>query len=99
MAENLGDRVLETLDESNGPILTAEAFPASPFAEIKAALDRLGSREMIIYKTLEREEWMLSPEAKEIAATGSHEAKVFEAVQQAVSGLKIVDLPVCCPSK
>ena len=86
--------VLDALAQSDGPILTAEAFPAVPFAAIKATLDRLGSREMITSRTIEREDYSLSEEAKGICAEGSHEAKVFDAVRRAVDGLKITDLAV-----
>ena len=94
MAGDLTSRVLDLLSESNGPLLTADAFPTTPFATVKSALDRLGSREMVVYKTIEREEAVLTEEARGIAANGSHEAKVFEAVRKAVEGLKIGDLPV-----
>jgi len=97
MASDLTTEVLDALAQSNGPILTAEAFPSVPFTTIKSALDRLGSRDMVVYKTIEREEAILTEEAQEIATHGSHEAKVFEAVRQAVAGLKVSDLPVCGP--
>ena len=48
---------------------------------------------MIVYETIDDLEWTLSEEARGIAAEGSHEAKVFEAVRKAVDGLKISDLP------
>ncbi len=95
MATDLTTQVLDALSHSNGPILSAESFASTPSATVKSALDRLGSREMVTYKTIDREEAILTPEAEGIAADGSHEAKVFEAVRQAVEGLRIVDLPVC----
>ena len=91
---DLTARVLDALSQTDGSILTADAFPTLDFTTMKSALDRLGSREMVLYRQLEREEAALTPEAKTIATEGSHEAKVFEAVRQAVDGLKIVDLPV-----
>ena len=94
MATDLTSQVLGALSHSNGPILSAEAFASTPSVIVKSALDRLGSREMVIYKTIDREEAILTPEAEGIAADGSHEAKVFEAVRQAVEGLRITDLPV-----
>jgi phenylalanyl-tRNA synthetase alpha chain len=94
MASDYTGQVLDVLAESNGPVLTAHAFPDVDFTVIKGSLDRLGSREMITYETLEREEYFLSEEAEGIVAEGSHEAKVFEAVRKAVDGLKISDLPV-----
>ena len=100
---DLTSQVLDALSESEGPILSADAFPSIPSATIKSALDRLGSREMVVYKKIDREEAVLTPEAEGIAANGSHEAKVFDAVRKAVEGLKIADLPVrgrnCMPAR
>lgn len=94
MAVELTARVLDALSQTDDSILTADAFPSVDFTTIKSALDRLGSREMVIYRQIDREEASLTAEARGIAAEGSHEAKVFEAVRQAVDGLKIADLPV-----
>ncbi|KAI4174445.1 MAG: hypothetical protein LQ346_008235 [Caloplaca aetnensis] len=93
MAPEVTSQILEALDQTNASILSADAFPSVDFTAMKSALDRLGSRSMIIYRQLDREEATLTPEAEGIAAEGSHEAKVFEAVRQAVDGLKIADLP------
>ena len=89
------NHVLDTLSQNNGPILTADAFPSIPFDKVKRAIDTLKSRDMVTYSQVEREETILTLEAEGIAANGSHEAKVFEAVRAAVEGLKISDLPVC----
>ncbi len=103
MASDLLSQVLDVVSQAEGPIFSNDAFPTVDFTTIKSALDRLGSREMIIYKQIDREEANLTPEAVGIAAQGSHEAKVFEAVRQAVDGLKIADLPVrrinCMPAR
>lgn len=88
---DLNLEVLQALDKSD-PILSAEAFPQIPFAEMKATLDRLGSRSMVTYESIEREKVILEPEGQEIVAKGSHEARVFEAVRQALEGLSIADL-------
>ncbi|KAL8868123.1 MAG: hypothetical protein Q9198_008288, partial [Flavoplaca austrocitrina] len=93
MASDLLSHVLDTVFQADGPILSNDAFPTVDFTTIKSTLDRLGSREMITFKQIDREEANLTTEAEEIAAQGSHEAKVFEAVRQAVDGLKIADLP------
>lgn len=87
------NQVLESLSKVDGPLLTSEAFPAVPFVKVKSAVDTLKSREMISYSQVDREEVILTPEAEGIATNGSHEAKVWEAVQNAMSGLKISDLP------
>lgn len=47
---------------------------------------------MITYETNDREEAVLEPEGQEIAANGSHEARVFEALRQAMDGLTIPEL-------
>jgi phenylalanyl-tRNA synthetase alpha chain len=94
MATVTSEEVLNALAESQGALLSSEAFPTVPAISVKSALDRLASRDMVTFKTFDREEFVLSEEAKGIVANGSHEAKVFEAVRQAVDGLKISDLPV-----
>lgn len=95
MASDLTSQVLDVLSRSDEPVLSADAFPSIPSTTVKSALDRLGSREMVSYRAIDRDEAILTAEAEGIAANGSHEAKVFEAVQNAVEGLKIADLPVC----
>ncbi|KAI9851587.1 MAG: Phenylalanyl-tRNA synthetase, beta subunit, cytoplasmic [Thelocarpon superellum] len=92
MANDLTSQVLDLLS-SHETLLSADAFPSTPSTVVKAALDRLGSRDMVVYETIDREEAILTAEGAIIAQEGSHEAKVFEAVQKAVAGLKIGDLP------
>ena len=94
MASSTGDlstQVLQALDKQS-PLVSSEAFPAIASLEIKSALDRLLSRSMVTYETIEREEAILEPEAEQIVAHGSHEARVFEALRQAVEGLTIQEL-------
>ncbi|PGH12462.1 phenylalanine-tRNA ligase, alpha subunit [Helicocarpus griseus UAMH5409] len=93
MASDLPTQILDLLSSTDAPILTSDAFPAVPSIPLKGAVDKLKSRDMITYETIEREEAVLSPEAEGIAANGSHEAKVFEAVRAALEGLKVADLP------
>ena len=103
MAANLTDEVLDVLFRTEEPILSTDAFPSTSSTDIKSALDRLKSRDMVSYETIDKDEAILTPEAEGIAANGSHEAKVFEAVLQAVEGMKISDLPVrwldCTPGR
>lgn len=58
---------------------------------------------MITHRQIDREEVNLTLEAEGIAAEGSHEAKVFDAVRQAMDSLKIADLPLrrlnCMPAR
>ncbi|KAJ5888368.1 Phenylalanine--tRNA ligase alpha subunit [Penicillium taxi] len=93
MASDLTAPILDALSASDAPILSNEAFPSFPSLNVKSALDRLGSRQMIEYETTEKEVILLTSEGDEIVANGSHEAKVFAAVVAALDGLKITDLP------
>lgn len=93
MAIDLTAEVLDALSQTDQPILSTDAFPSTPSSEIKSALDRLKSREMVVYETIDKDEAVLTSEAEGIAANGSHEAKVFEAVSRAVEGMRISDLP------
>lgn len=88
---DLTSEILEALSKTDG-ILSSEAFPSQKSADVKSSLDRLGSRSMVVYETIDREEAILEPEAQEIASNGSHEARVFEALKEAVDGLTISDL-------
>jgi phenylalanyl-tRNA synthetase alpha chain len=94
MAADLATQILDALDARDS-FASADAFPDVPFAALKSALDRLHSRDMVLYQTIDREEAHLTDEGKLVAAEGSHEAKVFEAVRAAVEGLQIDRLPVC----
>lgn len=47
---------------------------------------------MVTYQTIENDEATLEPEAEGIVKNGSHEARVFEALRQAVEGLTVQDL-------
>ncbi|KAI1344527.1 phenylalanyl-tRNA synthetase alpha chain [Xylariaceae sp. FL0016] len=88
---DLTSDILQSLDK-NSPLLSSEAFPAASFVDLKATLDRLGSREMVRYDTIEKEEVLLEPEAETIAAKGSHEARVFEALRTSMEGLTVKEL-------
>lgn len=89
-----GDLALDILAAlSKAETLSSSAdFPNAKFADIKAALDRLSSRSMVTYKQIDQEVPFLEPEGELIAEHGSHEARVFEAVRQALEGLTIADL-------
>lgn len=89
-----GDLALDILAAlSKAETLSSSAdFPNVKFSDLKAALDRLSSRSMVSYKQLDQEIPFLEPEGELIAKHGSHEARVFEAVRQALEGLSIADL-------
>src|SRR5262245_61631035 len=90
-AGDINSEILHALSKTD-PILSSEAFPATPWTDIKAAADRLASRSMVTYEQIDREEAVLEPEGEQIAAHGSHEARVFEALRQALEGLTVAEL-------
>jgi phenylalanyl-tRNA synthetase alpha chain len=95
---DLPSEVLQALSQ-NDPILSATTFPSIRSTELKGALDRLASRSMVTYETIDKEEPVLEPEALEIAANGSHEARVFEALKQAMDGLTVSELEAAVGDK
>ena len=95
---DLPSEILQLLSE-NDPILSSEAIPLQKSADVKAALDRLASRYMVRYETIDREEAILEDEGAEIEANGSHEARVFEALRKAVEGLTVKELEAAIGDK
>lgn len=95
---DLSTDILQVLSRADGPVLSSE-FSQKPFTEIKGALDRLASRSMITYETIENEEIILEPEALEIEANGSHEARVFEALRESLEGLTVAELEAAVGDK
>jgi phenylalanyl-tRNA synthetase alpha chain len=95
---DLPSEILELLSK-NDPILSSVALPLQKSTDVKAALDRLASRSMIRYETIDREEAILEDEGAEIEANGSHEARVFEALRKAVEGLTVKELEAAIGDK
>jgi phenylalanyl-tRNA synthetase alpha chain len=95
---DLPQEILNLLGEKE-TFTTSEAFPDIPQRQIKAAIDRLGSRSMVEYDTKDTELVLLTTEGKMICDEGSHEYKVWDAVRRK-GKLSIKELPVCfCTSK
>ena len=78
---DLTQEVLDLLDTKQS-VATETDLPDVAQAEIKAALDRLASRNMVVYETNDQEQVILSKEGEQIANEGSHEFKVWEAVKR-----------------
>ncbi|KAF2767844.1 hypothetical protein EJ03DRAFT_328863 [Teratosphaeria nubilosa] len=92
------DLTLEILEAvESKEIRTSEAFPNNTQAELKAALDRLASRSMVGYDTLDKEEVVLTQEGQQIVDEGSHEYKVWDAVKKA-GKLSLKDPALATPS-
>jgi len=90
-SDDLVSKILHALDKQD-PILSSDAFPTEKSQDVKGALDRLASRFMITYETIDKEEAVLEAEGEEIVAKGSHEARVFDALKQAMEGLTVQEL-------
>lgn len=90
-ASELTSQILYALDKQS-PILSSDAFPSLKSADVKSALDRLASRYMVTYETIDKEEAVLEAEGQDIVAKGSHEARVFDALKQAMEGLTMQEL-------
>lgn len=88
---DLTSQILHALDKQD-PILSTASFPLQKSTDVKSALDRLASRHMVTYETIDREEAVLESEGQDIVANGSHEARVFGALKQAMEGLTIKEL-------
>jgi phenylalanyl-tRNA synthetase alpha chain len=96
--DDLPSEILQLLSKHE-PILSSEALPSQKAADVKGALDRLASRSMVKYDTIDREEAILEDEGAEIEANGSHEARVFEALRKAVEGLTVKELEAAIGDK
>jgi len=95
MGSDLPTDVLGALDSASSlPLVSTDAFPTISTTSLKGALDSLLSREMVVYETIDKEVAVLTDEGADIVQRGSHEAKVYEAVCNAVEGLKISELAV-----
>lgn len=59
---------------------------------LHSALTSLWAKEMINFTKLETEKWVLTEEAREIVAHGSHEFRLLQEVMRSLEGLKIADV-------
>jgi len=93
MAPDLPTQILQALDSAPQlPLASTDGFPGIEPTVLKGALDSLQSREMATYETIDTEIAILTEEGEGIVNDGSHEAKVYDAVCNAMDGLKINDL-------
>lgn len=79
-SRDLTQEILDLLSEKE-KFKTEDQFPNVPPREIKAAIDRLKSRQMVAYNTIDNELVLLTPEGQEICENGSHEYKVWKAIK------------------
>lgn len=97
MATELTLQILEVLSQAQDSVRSDDAFPSVPSETIDSELRRLSSRNMVNFEQKDDSGWFLTPEGEDIVANGSHEARVFEAVQKAAAGLTLTDLPANIP--
>ncbi|KAF2276580.1 phenylalanyl-tRNA synthetase alpha chain [Westerdykella ornata] len=90
-SHNVTQDVLDLLD-TKSPFNTSEDLPSISQKDVKAALDRLASRSMVTYETKDAEQVLLTKEAEDIVAKGSHEYRVWAAVKEA-GKVSIKELP------
>lgn len=79
---DLTQQILDVLDEKS-TFKSEEQFPDVAQILLKAALDRLASRSMVEYETINKENVVLEKEGQSIAENGSHEFIVWQAVDKA----------------
>ncbi|KAH8550841.1 tRNA synthetases class II core domain (F)-domain-containing protein [Umbelopsis sp. PMI_123] len=94
--DDLQTLVLTTLDkqgviEDTTNLKTADGSSIDQLA-VLGALNSLRSKDMVEYKSIEREVWTLTEEGQELAESGSHEARVFDAIPAGEEGITIPDL-------
>ncbi|CAG8439184.1 9997_t:CDS:2 [Ambispora gerdemannii] len=94
--QELQTLILTTLDAQDSipdtTELREENGESIDFLKVLGALNSLLDKEMVKYDTIESEFWTLTAEGTEIADTGSHEAKVFEAIPVGDEGITISEL-------
>lgn len=77
---NIQTQILEALSTEQVIDDTLTLFPSAMQLEVLGVLNGLLSRNMILYKTINIERWSLTTEGKDIAQSGSHEARVFNGI-------------------
>lgn len=73
-------QILEILDKEAQIGNTAERLAGLDSQTVQAALNSLVSRNKVTYKSIEKEHWNLTDEAKDIVQNGSHEYRLLELV-------------------
>lgn len=86
-------REILTLLDSKSSFDLAEEFPGIPPKELKSALDKVASRNMVAYEQRTSDVVVLEKEGQQICDEGSHEYKVWKVVKEA-GKIPIKELPV-----
>ena len=95
LKSRIQDLILSVLNQQSEikdtSVLKLDSQPINQL-EILGVLNALSSREVVAYETIVTEKWVLTEEGKSIAETGSHEARVYNAVPP--EGISISELNV-----
>lgn len=86
------EAVLQALDKQGTIENTDATFPNVASQTLHAILNSLTARSMVTYKTIERDEWVLTKEGEDTVENGSHEYRLLNEVINSMEGLKIADV-------
>lgn len=91
---DLSLKILKAVDEQGSipNTLDAAEFRSIDVNTLQASLTSLWAKEMINFKKIETDHWVLTKEAEEFLVSGSHEIRLLEEVMKALEGLKIADV-------
>ncbi|ORX61421.1 hypothetical protein DM01DRAFT_1299365 [Hesseltinella vesiculosa] len=94
--EALQTYVLETLNKDNvientKDLNNADGQPIEQLT-LLGALNSLKSKDMVDFTFIDREVWFLTEEGEQVAAQGSHEARVFDLIPSGDEGMTIADV-------
>lgn len=91
---DLSLRLLQAVD-THGRIantLDLAEFKSVDVGALQASLTSLWAKEMITFKKIETDYWVLTAEAEEFLVSGSHEIRLVDEVLKSLEGLKIADV-------
>lgn len=91
---DLSLQILQVVDKNNGIENTLETseFKALDANTLQSSLTSLWAKEMINFKKIETDHWVLTKEAEDFLVSGSHEIRLLKEVMVALEGLKIADV-------
>lgn len=91
---DLSLQILKAVDQHNGISNTLELaeFKDIDVNTLQASLTSLWAKEMITFKKLESDFWVLTKEAEDFLVSGSHEIRLLDEVLKSLEGLKIADV-------
>ncbi|WPK23206.1 hypothetical protein PUMCH_000434 [Australozyma saopauloensis] len=91
---DLSLQILQVVDKNNGVENTLDTpeFKNVDANTLQSSLTSLWAKEMITFKKIETDNWILSKEAEEFLVSGSHEIRLLKEVLLAIEGLKISDV-------